>query len=50
MVPIKSGTSGSSILDDAGRLVGVVSFTNEAEAGPCSVRQPVAAYALPLWL
>jgi S1-C subfamily serine protease len=48
--PIKGGTSGSPVVDEAGLLVGVVSFANEVEAGPCSGLIPFAHLALPRWL
>lgn len=48
--PIKGGTSGGPIVDDNGDLVGVMSQTVEVEAGPSDGAQPIAAYALPIWL
>lgn len=48
--PIRSGTSGGPIVDDAGLLVGIVSFSNEVSTGSCDGAQPVAAYALPAWV
>jgi S1-C subfamily serine protease len=47
--PIKSGDSGGPIVDDHGRLVGVVSWSSgSGPDSPCAI--PVAWRALPRWL
>jgi hypothetical protein len=48
--PIRGGTSGGPVVDDAGALVGVVSFSSEVKRGPCEGGVPYAAQALPRWV
>jgi hypothetical protein len=49
--PIRPGTSGSPVVDDAGRLVGIISWTKEVRDGePTHGVMPVAHLALPRWL
>jgi CBS domain-containing protein len=48
--PIRGGTSGGPIVDNEGRLVGVVSTTNEVDHGACDGLQPLALWALPAWV
>jgi len=48
--PIHGGTSGGPIVDDDGRLAGIVSEFNVVEHDqPCDGMQPFAGYALPYW-
>ena len=47
--PIEGGTSGGPVVDDSGRLVGLVSFSNGGPA-PWSGMMPRPHLALPGWV
>lgn len=47
---IEGGTSGGPVVDDAGRLVGVVSHAAETSGATQPGMIPVARLALPRWI
>lgn len=48
--PIRCGTSGGPVVDDEGRLLGVVSHFTEVTRGECDGFMPLVSLALPGWV